>query len=470
MKLLPLGIGVVFLLNPILGVNDVLPDFIGLLLIMYGIRDASYMIEKLASARRWFGYGAALSLVRFAVTFMGVERQHTLPLTLAFSFAVVELIILIPAVKNLFEGFDYAAMRHGGSGVLSLGVREGFYTDEAGVRQYGRIAEDTTGKLAGWLTAFIVIRDVMSLLPELPALQLTESENVGDVTGFQFSSISTLIRAVVVVVVLIPSVIVLVKYLRFLIKIKRAGDFVPALDEELSRRFGNLSELHTASRMKTTALAAGGALLLYMGLYDYQMNIIPRFVPAALLIVATVMLALSADKKLLYLLPVIPAVATVPLSVRTKALQVERYALYKKVMLEMMDSEATYVPDTNINSVDDEYIRLALWESGEAIVLGLGLVLFCLLYARLVRKHAAEFAIVPDRDRGPLGKSLKLRGVLMLGGAVLTAVVFTAYRWVLPYFDFAPMTGIAVNIVAVALYAMFATQAGSYVYGNSYEL
>ena len=58
----------------------------------------------------------------------------------------------------------------------------------------------------------------------------------------------------------------------------------------------------------------------------------------------------------------------------------------------------------------------------------------------------------------------------MLIGAVLTVVMFAAYRWVLPYFDFAPMLSVGLNILATGLYVMFALQANQYVYGNSYEI
>ena len=470
MRLSAIGIGIFFLLNPVLGVSDVLPDFIGCFLIMLGIRDASYMIEKLAFAKRWFGYGAVVSLIRFAVGFTDVESLHTMPLTLAFAFAVAEAIIYIPAIKALFEGFDYAAMRHGGSDVLSIGRKKGIYTDESGNRRYGEIQEDTTGKLSAWLIAFIIIRGALSLLPELPALQLSESENLGDVTGFQFSSIGNLIRFAVVVLVLIPGVIVFVKYVRFLRRIRKSGDFIPALQDELVRRFGNLSEMHTSSRMKLCSLGAGAAVLLYMGFYDYQMNLIPRYVPAAILAVVAVALAVSADKKLLYLLPVIPAIAVVPLSVKTAALQKDHYGFYKQIMLDMLHSEVSFAPDRDINRIDADYLRMAFFESGEALVLGAGIVLCLVLYARLALKHTREFTAVAERDKAPLEQSLKIRGGLMIGGAALSTVYFTAYRFILPFFDAAPIVGTGVNILAVALFAVFTLQANGYLYGNGYEV
>lgn len=473
MKLLFIGAGLLFFLDPIIGIHDYLPDFIGCFLIMHGIRDASYMIEQLEKARRWFGYGAIVSIARTVAALLGVDKVpalHTMPLTLAFTVAVLELIIYIPAVKYLFSGFDYAAMRHGGSGILSMGRHMGVYTDESGTRQYGEIQEDTTGRLARLLSAFIIFRAVLSVVPELPALQLSESENLGDVTGFQFSSIGTLIRFAVSAAVVIFGIVVFVKFVRFFRRVHRSGDLVPKLSLELDRRFGDLAELHTSSRMRTLSLVAGALVLLYMGLYDYQINIIPRAIPAVLLIASSAMLAASSKGKLVSLIPVIPAVAAIPLSVKTYAMQKGHYGFYKLQMQQMFDDAVEFVPDRHINEMTEEYIPMAVWESAEALVLGAAIVLFLWLYLRTVMSHAASFRSVPERDREPLQRSLKLRGGLMIAGAALSALYFTAYRFILPFFDGASVLGIAVNVLSFALCVSFVIQGNQYVYGNNYEV
>ncbi|MBQ7827057.1 MAG: hypothetical protein IJ386_02195 [Clostridia bacterium] len=471
MRLSLLGVGLFFLLNPIIGVHDYLPDFMGCFLIMAGIRDAAYMIEQLERSKRWFGYGALISIARTVVSLLGVDKVHTLPLTLAFTMAVLEMIVYIPAFKFLFSGFDYAAMRHGGSGILSMGRHMGIYTDESGVRQYGEIQEDTTGKLTGALSGFIIFRAVMSVVPELPALQLSESENLGDVSAFQFSSIGTLIRTAVSVAVIIYGVAVLVKYLRFLYRVHKSGDFVPGIRAELDSRFGDLCELHLSSRMRILSLLSGAAVLLYMGLYNYQINIIPRAIPALVLIAASVILAVSAKgKRLVCLVPVIPAIAVVPLSIKTYMMQKAHYYIYKIQMQQMFDEAVEFVPDRHINEMTEEYLPMAVWESAEALVLGAAMVLFLWLYLRTAISHSMSFKSVPERDREPLKGSLKLRGGLMIAGAALSAVYFTAYRFILPYFDGAAMVGIAVNILSFALYVSFALQANQYVYGNNYEV
>ena len=470
MRLFMIGAGIFFLVNPILGVSDILPDFIGCFLIMSGIRDAAYMIEKLHSARRWFMYGACLSIIRFAVSFMGVERQHTLPLTLAFCFAIVELIIYIPAFKFLFDGFDYAAMRHGNSGVLSVGKKMDFYTDESGKRQYGLVDDDTTGRLAALSQRFIAIRAAASLLPELPALQLSESQNAGSVTGFKFVTVTNLIRFVTVLIVLVPAVVLFIKYVKFLRRIRKSEDFIPSVNEEIGRRFEAIHELHASSNMKLVSFVWGIAMVLYMGFYDYQINIVPRYFSAAALCLAAVLLFIGAGKgrRITSFIPVLFAAGTVPLSIKTYALQYEHYRIYKIQMLRLFESGNEYFYARDINEMNEEYLQMAVAESLEAIVLGLGLVLFAVLYMRTVLSHAVSFKTVSERLREDIVKSLKIRGGLMIGAVSLSAAYFTAYRFILPYFDSAPMAGIGLNVLAVVMIVNFALQACRYVYGNLY--
>ncbi len=136
----------------------------------------------------------------------------------------------------------------------------------------------------------------------------------------------------------------------------------------------------------------------------------------------------------------------------------------------MFDSGAEFVPDRHINTVDEEYIRMAISESLEAAVLGIGIVLFLVMYMRLCLKHTREFVSVPDKNRIPGGRALKVRGTLMIIGASVSVVYYTAYRFILPYFEAAPMVGIALNILAVGVFAAFALEANQTVYNNNYEI
>ena len=85
-------------------------------------------------------------------------------------------------------------------------------------------------------------------------------------------------------------------------------------------------------------------------------------------------------------------------------------------------------------------------------------------------RHTAELSSVPERDRVPLAKSLRFRWALAVSATALSAVYFTAYRFILPYFDSASVVGTAVNVVAFALFVSLVSQANRFAYGNNYEI
>jgi len=468
MKLSLIGAGILFIADPLLGLHDYLPDFIGCLLIIMGISDASYLVEKLNAAKRWFSYGAIVSIIRFLISFTNAEAQHTLPLALALAFGVVECIVYIPAFSYLFQGFDYAAMRYGASDVLAIGRHTGFYYDANGIRQYGDVQTDTTGRLARFCQVFIVIRAVASLFPELPALQLSESEGLGTVGGFEFNSIRGLISLATFVVMIVPGIVLAVKFIGFIRKVSKSSEFSDKLRAGVNATFPHLSEMHTVSQMKMMSLAVGAVLLLYMGFYDYQMNVIPRYVTAGGVIAVSVALLLVSKFRKWCLLPVIPAVGTIPLSVKTGILQREKYTYFKEIMHQLMSSDEEYIYDLHINTVDEAYIVMARWETFEAIVCGLSLIAMVVVYGLVCIRHANSFEAIPERDRRDIIKSLWIRFGIMIFGAVLTTAYFTAYRHILPYFDLAYFTGMVVNGLAVVLFYVFSSQANKYVYDNIY--
>lgn len=106
--------GVVFLWNPSVSMVDVLPDVIGYLLILKGLYKLSDLERNLLSARKKFKNAAWLSLGKlFAMALIPIFDAMWY-LILAFSFGVLELVWLIPAFVELFEGISYLEMRYTG--------------------------------------------------------------------------------------------------------------------------------------------------------------------------------------------------------------------------------------------------------------------------------------------------------------------------------------------------------------------
>ena len=82
--------GVFFLFNPNINVVDVLPDFIGYLLIYRGLFHASFLSDNLRQARDLIWKLAMITAVRAASAVLLPYTSDTFTLLLVFIFAVLE--------------------------------------------------------------------------------------------------------------------------------------------------------------------------------------------------------------------------------------------------------------------------------------------------------------------------------------------------------------------------------------------
>ncbi len=142
--------GLIFLFEPFINIIDILPDFIGYLLILRGMAKMADVEYKLAQAKIKMTHALAVSLGRFGVMLLSffAKFDNTLVLVFVFSFAVLELFFVLPAFKALFEGVDYLEMRFAPNGVSKK-------TEDA----------------AKLTPIFLVVRSVCATLPELTALK-----------------------------------------------------------------------------------------------------------------------------------------------------------------------------------------------------------------------------------------------------------------------------------------------------------
>ena len=103
--------GMIFLSNPCINIIDVLPDVIGILLILAGIRKYADLLPGLYDAKRNFEKAAWVSLAGFFAMFFAPSADDFTKLSLAMAVWLLECIFLIPAMKNLFCGTDDLRIR-----------------------------------------------------------------------------------------------------------------------------------------------------------------------------------------------------------------------------------------------------------------------------------------------------------------------------------------------------------------------
>ena len=152
--------GFIFLMNPNIGVFDILPDFIGYLFIIFAMSHLSDVIPALASARQGFLNMLNVSLGRAAAMIFMLFVDASWSLVLVFSFFALELWFSFKAFLPFFDGIAEADLR------------------------YGRpLEKDLRSECATMTYIFIVVKNALCLLPSLT--YLSEGATTGTVTAYQ---------------------------------------------------------------------------------------------------------------------------------------------------------------------------------------------------------------------------------------------------------------------------------------------
>ena len=154
-----------FLFNPIISNIDLLPDFIGYLLIMKALSKSSYIYgdaeDAYISARKM----CIISLVKTISILLGTLNDASMSLLLSFSFLIVELIFGIPFVLNLFKFISK----------ISVDIGNGEAADGSTMIKYYTIFT-------------MIVRLVLAMLPDLTALTINngvDTVRIPDLTGFR---------------------------------------------------------------------------------------------------------------------------------------------------------------------------------------------------------------------------------------------------------------------------------------------
>lgn len=162
-------LALITLLNPNINVIDILPDFIGYLILYFTLAHAAARAPFFDEARRGFLHLAFISFLRIPgfllMTWMrGVNTSDndSIPL-FTLVFAVVEIIVALGAAKNLFAALSYLGERTATESIIGT--------------------DPTSDFLAKLTAVFIFLKCGLGLLPEL--LLLTVTNGAGTLASSQ---------------------------------------------------------------------------------------------------------------------------------------------------------------------------------------------------------------------------------------------------------------------------------------------
>lgn len=267
-------IAFIFFFNPNVGIVDILPDFIGYILLVTALSKVAAIDDHISDAQALFTRLVYITALRFASLFVvfgliPLSDQDISTLLFSFVFDVLELLTVIPAVIKLFDGIFYLYGRHGG---------------EAAYIKKGRfISKTITERARNTIIVFAFAKAFFGTLPEFSSL----SENRGwdeSMLG-QLHLFTGLFRVLGIAIALVFGMIFLIKILKYVMMLKQEVTFWDKLQVIYNETISSRTD-YLARRSASVAFGYFGAASVCM--LDFNLdgyNVIPD-VLAALCIIA----------------------------------------------------------------------------------------------------------------------------------------------------------------------------------------
>ena len=308
-----LGLGLaldafVFLFNPTASIMDPLPDFIGYWLLCVGITQLSDMNHHFEESLKYFKRMLTASVIQFFSFFviLGLVTSKERPTTfllLSFIFAAVEIIFLLHAYREFFEGFIYLGSRMEASAVFAI--------PESAIRRYEKKCaraerrsrkvtrflrtrlkkpQNITVTTARFTTIFIAVRAALTVLPEFSALTLSAYDEASRL-NFLYDYIG-MFRTLSIFIILPIGIVWLIQMLRYLRSILRDRDFMDALTRKYVTEVEPKAYIFIQRAVKLAFIIMSIGLVFCADMYmeSNTINIMPDALCAVLVLVALLLL------------------------------------------------------------------------------------------------------------------------------------------------------------------------------------
>ena len=279
-----LVLATVFLTNPTVNIFDYLPDVIGYLIIACALSYLRYRAPFFEEARRAFLWLGAVSAAKIPsyIIMVYVRGQNVgdndIKSLFTFVFTVIETVLLINALKNLFDALSYLGQRSDAASLISP-----FPLSKDGRKSY------TPERLQIMLYAFVICKAALTALPEMLLLTRgVESSNYHKV--FNVAKLYPYVIIAAVVTVLVWGIIVTRRVSKYLSAIYAEGRMLSAADSLIGdERREELSKRLTVRYIKTTLslfIAASACAVDIRFDNLEQINLLPDIIFGILIIIA----------------------------------------------------------------------------------------------------------------------------------------------------------------------------------------
>ncbi len=403
-------VGFLFLINPVVHVMDILPDFVGYLLIFAGLGKTALFVDHLAESRRHFARLTVVATLKSASLLFWPLVSDSGMLLLTFVFSLFELLYFIPAVNSLLEGMQFAAMWYPGEAVYAKIEKK---------RSKGVKVIELGTRWKKQTFSFFLARIICSLIPELTALQLFEYVGTVHAWDRNYSYYKPFLYVFLGLIVIIWGIVWYVRTCRYWNGIRKDKRFIDNLTRKYDMDIATDDELFRCIRMKRAGwfyvIAVATSLFCIMD----GVNLLVGAISALF----TVLTAISIGKyvKMAYLSIPFAAVRAI-LSIWNLTRQHLYFDDYKS-------PEAVEW----ITKAYNQYYAMAFTEAVEYIIAMIGMVVLLTAWMKAVRFHLESSGIQTEHAQyskqnrdlelyNMVGSRLLLNAALAIVNFVIAAV------------------------------------------------
>lgn len=220
----------IFFANPVVGVIDILPDFIGYIFMLIALSKLRDVSDKFEDAFKMIGIAALISVAQLGSLFLsfgvisgGESGYQSSFMMFSLVITSLEFIFTIRALRIFFSAMQYTAERHDCHFICAPKPRR------AGSKRKPRIVS-RNDSFMNFTTVFIVIRGLCAALPQFA----TQSSHGFDETAFDFSRFLPIFQLLGIVICLIFSTIWIIRAYAYFGGLYRQKEFIESLKKTYS--------------------------------------------------------------------------------------------------------------------------------------------------------------------------------------------------------------------------------------------
>ena len=247
-------VGFIFLLSPDISIIDILPDFIGYLLIISGLSVLADIDDRANDAKNLAKRLLLLAFVKFALQFYLPSLEKTNLLLVTFSLAIIDVILIFPFVKELFHSIDYTATRQG----IQISSKK-----------------NTEIKLL--VGFFLILKDVLMVAPSVVSLfDPSETGDFGnDVWHIDFTALFNVLTVLAFFLSIVVFVFMTVKTIIYFASLAKNGDLMSRLWSNYENTVLSVPEKVISKNIKASSVLITVAPLFFIDFYIDFTEVLP---------------------------------------------------------------------------------------------------------------------------------------------------------------------------------------------------